>query len=164
MYSLWFVPTQKVDDRTSLLISELAAEYNSPAFRPHVTVVGGLTEDPTNKVQGLVKNLKPFEITLTTAQYLDEYFRCVFYEVAPNRTLMDINKKAQKLFEHEDMYYPHLSILYGNHDEELRKQIAEEIGEMNQSFIAKKIVIVKGPSNPDPKSIAQWKIVGEARF
>ena len=41
-YSLWLMPTGEVRQRLAAAILDLSREYAVPAFKPHVTLAGGI--------------------------------------------------------------------------------------------------------------------------
>lgn len=139
-FSLWLQPTGQTYDRLAGIIKQLGAQYHAPVFEPHITLLGGLTgsEDTLiTRTTQLAKLLKPNAIKLTTLDYLDEYFRCLFANVEKSAWLIDANLKARKIFHRKDVpaFMPHLSLLYGNFPPAIKQRISIEIGSsFNFSF------------------------------
>lgn len=132
-FSLWLQPTGQAYGRLARIIAQLSTQYRAPAFEPHVTLLGGLTDDADAviaKTAQLSKLLKPNVIKLTTLDYFDEYFRCLFAKAEKSSWLIDANLQARKLFHREDAseFMPHLSLLYGDFPLAIKQRIIIEIG------------------------------------
>lgn len=99
-YSLWFMPTGSVYDRLVKIISQLSKKYSSPNFEPHVTLLAPIDEpgeEITSKTSQLVSLIQPYEIKLTTVDYLDEYFRCLFIRAEETKDVMGANFRSLKV-------------------------------------------------------------------
>ena len=133
-YSLWLMPTGAVDRKFSQLISQLAEQYSSPAFSPHVTLVGMIEaneEEIIMKAQEVASLIHPYTINLTNVDYTDYYYRALFVRVEPSADVLAAYQEARKIFpsNQEPDYMPHLSLLYGDFSVEIKKQIITKIGD-----------------------------------
>src|SRR3989344_3848760 len=159
-YALWLVPEGRLHDRLRRMISSLAKKYNSPVFEPHLSLsslLKGREKDLEKKNMALASSVKPFEITLTTAGHLGEYFRCVFFR-AEGEGLCDANARYRKIFgRQEDAFMPHLSLMYGNFPPEVREEISGKIGRLGESFHARSVHLY-GIGSAEPKD---WKRIRE---
>jgi 2'-5' RNA ligase len=139
-YSIWLMPSGEINDELRQTISKLSQQYATPMFPPHVTLLGNLSggeKDLSSQTQRLAARIRPFQVTLTTVDYLDEYFRCLFLRAEETPTLLEAGRAARIIFhrEQDPIFLPHLSLMYGNFDIEIKKQIVESIGhEFNRSF------------------------------
>lgn len=132
-FSLWLQPTGQVYDRLAEMIRQLSEQYRAPVFEPHITLLGGLAgnrESLVLRTTQLAKLIQPNIVTLTTVDYLDEYFRCLFVSVEKTKWLADANIGARKLFHREGTpeFMPHLSLMYGNFPPTTKQRIIIEIG------------------------------------
>jgi 2'-5' RNA ligase len=132
-YSIWLMPTGNVRDELSKTISQLSHQYATPVFPPHVTLIGNLLggeKELSSQTQQLAARIRAFEISLTTIDFLDEYFRCLFLRAAETPPLLEAHQMARALFhrEQEPRFMPHLSLLYGHFDAETKQQIIQAIG------------------------------------
>jgi len=138
-FSIFMMSTGDVYERYKQIINQLSDKYEAPKFEPHVTLISRLElseNELLSKISELADILRPFEINLTTAEYLDEYFRCVFILAEKTNIIMKANMEARKIFGrlHDPPYMPHLSLLYGDFDEKTKKKIIEELGDVSGSF------------------------------
>lgn len=146
-YSLWLVPYGKVYDQINDLILYLSKKYNTPYFKPHVTLLGevfGSEEEIFSKTAQLSAAIKTFEIELDGISFLDEYFKCLFIKARENAALVGANKKAKEIFGRQSdlKYAPHMGIMYGKFTSKIKKEIIKEIGEkINLHFDVSKICI-----------------------
>ncbi len=131
--ALWFVPNG--DRRLALRrgIEALARRYDTVAFDPHVTLLGGIRlseEEARFRLSGLATVLGQVPIRLTVTSWGREYYQCVFVEVDRDERLIAARDRARTLFavETEATYRPHLSLVYGDVDVGLRQRIANELG------------------------------------
>lgn len=63
---------------------------------------------------------------------------------------METHVKAREIFNisKDLVYMPHISLLYGNYEMNLREKICNEIKISKQSFLAEKIIITQSASDP----------------
>ena len=131
---MWLMPTGAVYDKFSQLISQLAEQYSSPTFPPHVTLVGSIEADEEeiiNKTQEVATLLHPYTIKLMNVDYTDYYYRSLFVRVEPAVEVLEAYEKAREIFPgpQEAGYMPHFSLLYGNFSREIKEQIIKKIGD-----------------------------------
>lgn len=118
-YALWLPLPDAARARYGELIRRLSERCATPAFGPHVTLLGGLGGEErvlTQQTQRLAETLAPFDIRLLEAAYRDEYHRALFVEVALSQPLHAARAAARQAFERrlDEGFYPHLSLLYGD--------------------------------------------------
>ncbi len=133
VYSLWFMPEDEVYAKLSSTIRQLSKPYGTPEFEPHITVIGTLTgqeQTVTEKLKRLARVIKPFEVKLLDIDYLNEYFRCLFIRIEQTREVMDANTQARTIFDQSRSadYMPHLSLMYGDIDNAVKRAIMQTIG------------------------------------
>jgi 2'-5' RNA ligase len=132
-YSLWLMPRGAVNRKFSELISQLAEQYSSPKFPPHVTLVGSIEaheEEMILKTQEVAQLIHHFVIRLANIDYTDQYYRTLFVRVESSADILVAYQEARKIFpsDQETNYAPHLSLLYGNFSVETKEQIIKKIG------------------------------------
>jgi len=127
------MPSGDFYNKLTRIISQLSREYSAPNFESHITLFGdliGSEEEILSKTSQLATLLQPFEIRLTTLDYLDEYFKCLFIRVEETKQVMDANFKAREIFnrQQDPKHIPHLSLMYGNFTPMIKEGIIAKIG------------------------------------
>ena len=88
--------------------------------------------------------IAPYDIKLTRAEYLDEMYRALFVRVEESDQVMKANRMAREMFYRTSGpdYMPHLSLLYGDLEENVKKKILDDTGRIyNLMFQANHIYI-----------------------
>ena len=160
-YSLWIIPSSSLKKSLDEIILKLAKKYKSPKFEAHMTLLGDINSDEKTiiqKTKKLVSKTKTFPLQLGEISFSTTYFQSVFVRVKSTAKLMETNLKAKRIFQMDNnVFMPHISLLYGNHKMILREKIAKEIKlPKNKSFKAKNIIVV--PSTQTP---AEWEHLAE---
>jgi 2'-5' RNA ligase len=159
------MPSGKLNADLTHLITELAREFSAPIFRPHVTLLGGLTGELAalkEQCEELAASLKSFEIHLTEPEHLDDYYRSLFIRVALSPPLRQAYLQAREVFDISgDLnYQPHLSLLYGHHPAELKERvIAKTKGQRPMKFSVDHFYLINLASEPQA-----WTRIGDFHF
>lgn len=129
-YSIWMMPTGAPRGRLEGMIYDLSLRYCTPLFEPHVTLVGGLKgseKDIKHNTAKLSMEIKPFQINLNDADYRNEFFKALFLRAEKDGPIIEAHSKAREAFglPADPDYMPHLSLLYGNLDMQMKKEIIE---------------------------------------
>jgi 2'-5' RNA ligase len=144
-YSLWLQPAGGAYRRWAAEIRRLSRECATPAFEPHITLLGGLPGPKqviVAKCARLARRLPPLVIRLTEGDYRDEYFRCLFVRVAMTETLLRANQAAREIFgvEQSPAFTPHLSLIYGNLSVEEKEAFLARLGRrFDSAFVARRL-------------------------
>ena len=143
-YSIWLMPAGRIYTILSSTIRDISREYGTPSFEPHVTLIGGpegSKEEILIRTSQLAGQIRPYQVMLTSADHLDEYFRCLFVKVRKSKSIMNANLKANKIFNFkQSTYSPHLSLMYGIFSIKEKKEIIKKIdGNLNIKFYAESI-------------------------
>jgi len=161
--SIWLMPTGRTFEELSGIISRLSDQYTTPRFPPHVTLVEGLTgeeQDLSSRTMRLASHIRPFQITLTTLDYLDEYFRCLFFHVEESPALLETAQAARKLFHQgrDSRFMPHLSLMYGDLDPATKRQIVHSLStNVKPTFLVESLHLYSISGGPE-----DWRLVQEA--
>lgn len=155
-YTIWVIPPEPLSNKLTTVIDRLCKEYQGPLFDPHMSLLTNIEKEPSEieeKVRKWAEDLDKFELSLGPVSFSTTYFQSVFVRVNSTATLMQLNLDAKKLFEmNNDVFMPHMSLLYGNHDMVTREKAAKSVNLEPTSFIVDKFVIT--PSTNDPK---EWE-------
>ncbi|OGC47694.1 hypothetical protein A2886_02875 [candidate division WWE3 bacterium RIFCSPHIGHO2_01_FULL_42_13] len=153
-YFLFLVPPARVGEILQKVITNLSEKHNSPNFEPHITLLNNVFSDletVKQKAKLLASKLKPILISLGEVSFGANYFQSVFIRVKATAELMDLYTLAKEIYLADDnVFMPHMSLIYGNQTMEERKRITSAIElPKDISFEASKLVIVPGTENPD---------------
>lgn len=132
-YALWLMPEGDLYRRLAGAILELSREHSTPAFEPHVTLLGRITgpeREVISKSAELAPRLRPFMVRLARPDYLDEYFRCFFVRVAATGPVDKAHQMAKEVFGLRESagYMPHLSLIYGRLASGMKERMVAEVG------------------------------------
>lgn len=148
-YSLWFMPEGDCYNSLRSMIDRFSKQHSSPNFEPHITLIGQLSvpeEEVLAKTATLASLIKPFKIRLTKIDNQNYYFRALFVEVKKVTPILEANRQARELFARKEdpEYMPHLSLMYGDFPEKLKKKIIKDIGNnLAGEFAVKSIHLFK---------------------
>jgi len=152
--SLWLVPEGEVEDRYSALIASLAARLGTPAFVPHVSLLGGLAgpaDEIAERVAELARSLPPIEVSLRAVDWRDEFYRCLFVAADPTPSLLSAHQRAAEALRaaRGAPFEPHLSLVYGHLDPARKEAIRAEIGaEQPATFVARAVHLFRTEGDP----------------
>lgn len=154
-YCVWIIPPQPVFDELNKIISDLSVEYKSPIFKSHMTLLGS-TEcelDTIRKaVEAVAKSTKKLNLTLGPISFSTTYYQSVLVRVDSTAGLMQLNLDLKDaLGIKNNVFMPHISLMYGDHDMKTREEIAAKIKLQNTSFVADGIVIVPVAEKSKPE-------------
>ncbi len=160
-YHLWLKPSGSAYTLLATTIAELARTYDGPLFEPHVTLLSnlpGAEEEVAARAAQLANSLEPFEIQLGGPGYKDQYFQCLFLQVAQAPGIMEAHQHARRTFlKHEAYFMPHLSVLYGNYPPALKEQIIPTLSRnLAVRLSVDKVDLIRADSD-DPKD---WVNIG----
>lgn len=167
-YALFLIPQGKVYKNLVHIISNLAQTYYVPLFEPHVTLLGYIMDSPeqvVDKTKKLASMIKPYEIELSKINFLDDYLRCLFIEAKKTKLVIEANQKARQVFNQEtnQKYLPHLSLMYGDFLESLKKEIVKnyQLDDLKLSFMVDRIYLYNTDGEiKDWKKVAEFKLTG----
>lgn len=128
--ALWLVPEEPARSRLDAVIAGLAERLGSPAFRAHVTLLGGVglgENDVLQRAHRLAASLRPVPLSLRRAGQEPEYFRCVYLEAEATADVLGAHQRARRAMGGgPDRFHPHLSLVYGRLEEAVRADLVRE--------------------------------------
>jgi len=122
-----------VCERLTLILQQLSRRFEAPEFPPHVTVLGSCVGERDEMVRQsalVAATLRPFTIHLGEIDFRDQYFRCLFAHAGPVEPLREAHEAACRTFSRNPdvEFMPHLSLLYGNFPQTMKKDIMADLG------------------------------------
>eukprot|EP00123_Amoebidium_parasiticum_P011021 comp20468_c0_seq1/m.26080 comp20468_c0_seq1/g.26080 ORF comp20468_c0_seq1/g.26080 comp20468_c0_seq1/m.26080 type:complete len:184 (-) comp20468_c0_seq1:90-641(-) len=135
-WSLWLSPPRgsQAHEVTSAIIREQSERLQTVNFDPHITLLPAIVApeaDALRMSEELATKIKPYSVQLIGASVGQLYFQCVYAKVDPTAEVLEANKLARDAFsKHSDPpYMPHLSLVYGDVDEEVKQRAAAEVND-----------------------------------
>ena len=154
-YSLWFIPRGTIGQLLVDEINQLAQQYASVSFSPHVTLVGNIAaheDEMVQKTQELASHLHPCTLQLSDLAYTDEYYKSLFVKIEPSADILATYNIARGIFPDSQAgaYMPHISLLYGNFPVTTKEQISKEIGQkLTGAFRVERLYLYNTSGNAD---------------
>jgi len=162
MLTLWLMPDKETYLKIGQLIAELSSVHNTPSFEPHVTLISGITDDletALKKTKKLAKENSPLNASLIGVEYLEYFYRCLFFKTDDSDEIYRLRDEAESLFEHSTVnpFIPHISFLYGSLPVFKKEAIIAELGErILGGFSLQSLRLVKTELGPE-----NWELLGE---
>jgi 2'-5' RNA ligase len=162
MYTLWLMPDRPTYLKLSKLIADLSTTHDAPVFEPHVTLLSGITdnlEEAIEKTNQFATHLGSITARLTRIEFLEYYYRCLFFRTDASPALMQARSAAEELFEHTKIhpFIPHVSFLYGSLPVFQKEAIMAELGDaFLVDFRLAKLRLVKTQRTPE-----NWELIQE---
>jgi 2'-5' RNA ligase len=159
-YALWLIPEGEACRRLARTIRRLSRECSTPVFTPHITLASRIVapeQQVAAKAAQLAKSLQPLRLRLTSIDFRNEYFRCLFLKVAPNVQLTRAHTRARKIFglRGRRAFLPHVSLVYGDLSPATKRKMVSSLGKrFGLKFEVRRmdIVAIEGPPS-------QWRRV-----
>ena len=143
-------------------------ETTSPVFSPHITLLHPISKSvPVDEITSLLSQcvqearLKDYKLSLSLqpAQAGTHYYQSVLSPVTPDEALSRLREVCEKAFklEGKGVYFPHLSLLYGDLDKGRRDETAHKVNEemtLASNVEIEEIAVVDCTGTTD-----QWKTV-----
>lgn len=162
MLSLWLMPDQETYLKLGQLIADLSSVHQTPSFEPHVTLLSGILEEEEVALQlteELADYSAPIQSSLTRIEFLEYFYRCLFFRADTSKTLFALREEAEELFEHTKInpFVPHVSFLYGSLPVFRKIEIVEALGDrFFTDFTLTKLRLVRTELRPE-----NWEFIGE---
>ncbi|KAK9808791.1 hypothetical protein WJX72_003748 [[Myrmecia] bisecta] len=172
-YSLWLQPSGRCAAVLQEEIDRLSKEYGGPSFTPHVTLLGGFEAEERevlDKTMQLSQQLQPYTLHLEEVQAGTLYFQCVYVLVRQDAAVIEAWRQACAAFSMPhggQSYMPHLSLLYSDVDERIRRSVVDlashrlhgagvgtdaELSEFSASALHLW-------ETPEDKGVASWRLI-----
>ena len=163
--SVWLRPQGDALDQIQK-VTRLAHRHGGggPQLPPHVTLLFGMETTRASaevKLKHLAARMQPFTITLGKIEWRQDYFHCLYAAVEPSKELAAAQRDAYDAFEMKPAppFEPHLSLLYGNIDEAVKKKLAAECGgKLDVAFEVHAVHLVNASMGVP---VTEWRTLAE---
>ncbi len=156
------MPDAEAYNKLSQLIVDLSSSHATPTFEPHVTLLSGIVdplEVAIDKTEELANSLLPLSAALTGIEFLERYYRCLFFRTNESEDILEARQLAEAIFEHTriDPFIPHVSFLYGSLPIFQKQAIIDRLGDaFFMNFCLPKLRLVETQRQPE-----NWQLLAE---
>ncbi len=166
MISIWLTPSGEDLAYYQRVINELSATLETPSFEPHITLQVDIKRtwslENYNDFIAFAEHRLPFEVQLKKLSSTHQYFQCLFLNVQLlHDELLQLRMASNDIFKTEEtVYFPHLSLLYGDFEAATINRLIAEFGDtLDKIVLFDTIKIVETSENvPDWKVLKTLKI------
>jgi Cyclic phosphodiesterase-like protein len=159
-FAVWLIPAPSDRRWLSKVIQDYAAEYDTPAFEPHLTLYSGAIE-PEENLQAIVAESiaaeSPITLEILGLNYAENFFRTGFIAFALSDRLTQLSCTIRDRLAHPKEYRlePHLSLMYKDISIE-QKRLAMLRFVVSVQTVAFDTVKVVMPSSQGWTDVAHW--------
>ena len=163
MFAVWYLFDKVGTDYLFEIIKDLAKKYHTTVFVPHITAYGLIDIDLKTldkKILSVIQEVKPFTIEKKTISFLNDFWKTLFIEIAPNEYFIKINKNLTKQLSQYAKYEfsPHVSLIYKNMKPCQSQFLVENLN------IKKNFRIIGIGIQQFSENIEEWKLVCRYQF
>lgn len=167
-YSLWLIPDGVIVKELNEHIAALSRKYDSPIFQAHITLLGSISVSESQIIEKtalLATKLCSMQLTLGPVENLPDYFKCVFVTIDKLSALTLARYQALAIFNRtsEEIYVPHLSLIYSSMSEKEKKEISLALREHYVSCTVQTNNIAVFVTSGDPQywhEVARFSLTG----
>ena len=133
--SLWLIPSGAIRHELRERIEALARRFATPAFEPHVTLVGGVSVSEAlarEAAASVARGTRAFPLLFVSTAHSEDYFRCIVLEADLSSTLAAAHKAALTALgvTSAPPFHPHLSLVYGSLLANTRTTVCAELASL----------------------------------
>ena len=132
-YSIW-LETENPNCPHKKAIDEISTVTRTPAFTPHITLIGNIkrwsVEVIQNKIERLAEGTETFDVNFGYFFIGPSWLNVILVFAKQNSDLTDLRLRAERVFEKSSLIYlPHMSLLYGKASHGIKKGIVKSLKE-----------------------------------
>lgn len=162
VFSVWLVPQEEKE--LSKIVKNLAQRYDSPAFIPHLTLLGGTTinfDNLRSTIDEVFEDERPFVIKKTKLNQSKLFFKTVFIEFELSDTLkklfLELSKKTDKIGL--ENFKPHISLIYKLMPEDEKIRIIENLDVKNNFIVDSAYIVSPKKGDADFLDVEGWRVL-----
>ena len=155
MYAIWILPHTDKDKELAQLIIKLSQEHDGPCFSPHITLLSGLQGNEKEliiKTSELAAKLTTLSVKTDVVETQDSYYKSLYLKIIETKLLLESRRQAESLFHPQpvDEFMPHLSLLYGNQSEQVKRQIIASLKDKTRlDLLMDRVALVSAMGPPE---------------
>ena len=158
-YWVWGLFPSKEKFFLNQIKAEVQNKLKSPFFETHITLSGpylNIENIFLNKLKTFAKNNTAIMLSFEKYNFEQEIFKSFYIQVKESIRLKELRRNLYELnkFDEADIYFPHISLSYGNHEIKEKKELISKLPELNKPIKMSKIALVEVD-----EAINLWKIL-----
>ena len=158
-YWLWGLFSSKEKVFLNELKAKVQSKLKSPFFETHITLTGpylNIDNIFVNKLKNFAENNYSIMLCAGGYNFKQEMFKSFYISIENSRRLKELRRNIYELnsFDLANYYSPHISLSYGNHEIEEKKELISNLPELNKLIRMSKIALVEVDED-----IKLWKIL-----
>lgn len=161
-YWIWL----QFDNRSTETCKRLQAysqrTLKSPYFKPHLTISGpylDVNDFFVSRLKILSTSLKPFEVSIKSIDYKDEYFESFFLKISKSKKILNLKNYLDKTFSPMSIdanYMPHVSLAYSDSKEIKKINLLKNMPQIPRSLNISKLSLAHSDEIEQ-----KWQIIYE---
>ena len=157
-YYLWgLFPPQEIE-YLNFIKEKVQSKLISPYFDPHITISGpyfNIDKTFISKLKSFGNENSSILLHVDGYSFKQEIFKSFYISIKNSQNLIDLRKNIFKLnkFDIDNTYNPHISLCYGNHQIQDKKELISKLPKLNKVIRISKIALIE-----INKDINQWNI------
>jgi hypothetical protein len=159
-FAVWLTPAPSDRRWLSKVIQDYAAEYDTPAFEPHLTLYSGMVQTDDNLQAIVAESLtspSPMTLEIMGLNYSENFFRTGFITFALSDRLLQLSHTIRDRLSAPKEYVlePHLSLMYKDIPIEQKRlaMLRFVVSVQSVTFDTVKVVM---PSSEGWMDVAHW--------
>jgi hypothetical protein len=132
MHSVWLMPQAQDEAMLAAIIADLAAQFEAPLFRPHLTLVEDRSFEAqalAAEVAGIARGIAPFSTRIEGVGTSELFFRAFFARFEAVGPVLELKQRAIHSIAASPIgaFMPHISLAYGVEDTPQRRRVSWEM-------------------------------------
>lgn len=133
-YSIWLETDEGDNCKHQRMILDISSVTKTPAFIPHITLVGNIKkwniQTVESKLAELAENTFAFDVDFSCIIARPNWLNVILLFAKQNSQLSNLYLRAERIFKKPSLFYlPHLSLLYGKVPRAVKKSVVERVKE-----------------------------------
>lgn len=168
--SIWLLPTGGDTDPYREVIAQLSKRHTAPVFPPHITLIGGRTEDEQTLqaiCEGLADVTKPFAVRFSEVRTHEAWHQALALLVQEPEMCTKLHAAVCDVLGRsaDPQFQPHLSLLYKpGLPPDVQQALILDMQEreaLRRTITLDRIALWRTSGAPDQWSCVRWFRLGE---
>ena len=159
VYWLWGLFSSKEKFFLNEIKAKVQTKLKSPLFETHITLTGpylNIDKNFLNKLKTFAENNSAIMLSVGGYDFKQEIFKSFYIPIENSSRLKKLRRNIYELnnFDLASNYSPHISLSYGNHEIQEKKELILSLPKLNKPLRMSRIALVEVDEN-----INLWKIL-----